>query len=267
MSHGPWSPSSTRDFMACPQLWLNKRHGAPERARVFHPGLLAGTAFHRGMEAYLSGGNPQEAVEVSVARDWPQEGTEGFPRDKVLSTVLMGLHRGYEALDLKPTGVLGLEVRLSGPEEEALRHGRYAGTSDLVEELEDGSLGVWDYKTHWSRDARYSDPDLRETQRSWQLRQYAYFAQGYYEKPVSMVSKLLVYFAPVLKVWTVSYRVTQEQLTAWYAQAQEVWYQMDGMAGYGPHKPPQPWQNEGSCERYGWQWRCSYYDTCWEGAV
>src|SRR5690348_4670212 len=144
MPSGPWSPSSTRDFMACPVLWLNKRQGVPERPRVFHPALLAGTAFHAGMEAYLSGGTPQQAVEASVARDWPQEAMEGFSQDKVVSTVLLGLHRGYEELALKPVGILGCEVRLSGPAEEALRHGRYAGTADLVEELEDGSLNVWD---------------------------------------------------------------------------------------------------------------------------
>jgi hypothetical protein len=80
---------------------------------------------------------------------------------------------------------------------------------------------------------------------------------------VKEVSKLLVYFAPGLKSWRVSYPVTPEGLRAWYAQAQEVWYQMDTLAGLGPHLAPVPWQNEAMCERYGWIHRCGYYDTCW----
>src|SRR5690349_16935879 len=140
---GPWSPSSVRDYMACPRLWLNKRQGLQERARVFHPALLAGTAFHKGMEAYLSGGTPQQAVEDSVARDWPQEGYGDYLQEKVSSTVLLALHRAYEELAPRPVGILGCEVRLSGPEEEAVRHGRYAGTADLIEEGE-GDLCVTD---------------------------------------------------------------------------------------------------------------------------
>jgi len=251
--------------MACPVLWLNKRQGVPERPRVFHPALLAGTAFHAGMEAYLSGGTPQQALEAAVARDWPEGDTEGLSQEKVCATVLLGLHSAYEHLgDLAPEGILGCEVRLSGPEEEAERHGRYAGTADLVYEAQ-GQLVVTDYKTHWNRDLRYIDADLRNTQRSWQLRQYAWYAQEYYGKEVKEISKLLVYFTPRLKSWRVSYPVTQEGLRAWYAQAQEVWYQMDTLAGLGPHLAPVPWQNEAMCERYGWQHRCSYYDTCWEG--
>lgn len=247
--------------MSCPRLWLNKRQGLEERARVFHPGLLAGTAFHKGMEAYLTGSSPQEAVEASVARDWPQEGYDPYDPGKVVSTVLLALHRAYEELAPGDEGILGAEVALGGPAEEAARHGRYPGTMDLCLEGKDGCLGVWDYKTHWSRDARYADADLRETQRSWQLKQYAYFAQEHYGKPVSTVGKLLVYLSPALKVWKVSYPVGD--LASWHAQAQEVWYQMDGLAGYGPHKPPVAWQHEESCERYGWVHRCSFYDDCW----
>lgn len=252
---GPWSPSSTRDFMSCPRLWLNKRQGLEERARVWNPALLAGTVFHAGMKHDIEG-TEWDCMELLKA-GWPPE-EEGL--EKACNAVLRGIELARQEALWHDGMIVALEDCLGGDPEEAARHGRYPGTADLVTEDKQG-LMVTDYKTHWSRDARYADADLRETQRSWQLKQYAWFAQEKYQKPVTRVRKLLVYFTPVLRVWLVEYPVWD--LAPWHAQAQEVWYQMDCLAGYGPHKPPVAWQHEESCERYGWVHRCSFYDSCW----
>src|SRR5690349_4801359 len=123
MTPGPWSPSSVRDYLSCPRKWALKRQGAPERPMPFSPGLIAGTAFHKGMEAYWTGGNVQRAVEDAVSLSWPQEGTEPYSPEKVCSTVLLGAHRGYESLTLEDPGdLVAAEVVLGGPEEEAARH-------------------------------------------------------------------------------------------------------------------------------------------------
>jgi hypothetical protein len=250
--------------MACPVLWLNKRQGVPERPRVFHPALLAGTAFHAGMEAYLSGGTPQQALEAAVARDWPEGDTEGLSQEKVCAMVLGALDTAYVELSPGDSGMLACEVVLGGPPEEAERHGRYAGTSDLITENETG-LTVTDFKTKIKIEPQYVDRELRETARSWQLKQYGWFAEKMYEKPVTKLRKLLVSLSQP-KVWLYTHDVLTGELEEWHLQAQEVWWQMDCMAGFSPNVEAHPWRHEDACERYGWAFRCGYYGICWEGA-
>jgi hypothetical protein len=161
-----------------------------------------------------------------------------------------------EGAVLKGDGVLATEVVLGGPVEEAARHGRYPGTADLVT-IEGTGLCVTDYKTHWKMEAQYADRELRQTARSWQLRQYAWFVQERYGQPVTKVRKLLVAFTPALKVWSYTSEVTQQALSEWYEQADQVWALMD----IAPR-----WRNPLSCEQFGWAWRCGYYEHCWDGA-
>ena len=239
----PGSPSSVNDFLACPRLWWLKRQGVQGRVRD-ESAMNLGIQFHSMMAEVMNGGayvvawaGKPPLVSESVAYVMEQEGDT-----------------------LKEQGVIGTEVNLGGDPAEAARHGRYSGTCDLVTENGTG-LTVTDYKTKMHMASQYADRELRETQRSWQLKQYAWFVQEQYGRPVTHVRKLLVTFGPVLKVWLVSYPVTQQELSAWYEQAKAIWWEMDQMLdGLMP-----TWQNGDSCERYGWEHRCVMYGICWEG--
>lgn len=255
---GPWCPSAVNDFMACPRKFVLRRQGTPERTQsAWSPGLIAGTVYHAGMKHDIDG-TEWDVLDL-VNADWPTGSPDIHP-ERVASAIVRGILDTREVLTFH-SGIVSLEDILGGPEEEAKIHGRYAGTADLITEDEQGLI-VTDYKTHWKREARYADAELRETQRSWQLKQYAWFAHEKYARPVTRVRKILVYFTPVLKVWSVEYPVTPEALSAWYSQALNVWEEMDRYEGYPVGSP----QNDDSCERYGWDYRCSYYNHCWEGA-
>ena len=235
----PWSPSSTEAFLACPMAWYLKRQGVIGRV-MDTTAMDQGTVFHAAMAAH-----------------WNRDRDHKIPLGIVgaFQTVL-------EQEDLLELGLIGAEVNLGGPPEEAVRHGRYNGTCDLVTENETG-LTVTDYKTKAKMDARFADRELRQTQRSWQLRQYAWFVQEKYQKPVTQIRKLLVAFTPVLKVWLATYPVTQETLTTWWDQANQVWAAMDLLETQDQRWI---WQNPDACERYGWDWRCQFYEICWDGA-
>lgn len=244
----PWSPSSVADFMACPRLWYLKRQGVQGRERDMQARDM-GTEFHALMAAYWRGETafqPASVVVRAAHRTTDQEGDA-----------------------LREHGVVGVEVNLNGDDVEAARHGRYPGTCDLITDNGAG-LTVTDYKTKLSMAAQYADRELRQTQRSWQLMQYAYYAQAKYGRLVTHMRKLLVAFGPSLKVWLVTYPITQHALSAWYKQAEEVWSLMDACVGIyegetDSAKPTETWQNAESCERFGWEHRCDFYSRCWEG--
>lgn len=209
-----------------------------------------GSDFHAAMAATWLHGAPggwPAPIETAVARVFAQEGDA-----------------------LREQGIVCVECVLGGPADEAARHGRYAGTCDLVTDNGAG-LTVTDYKTKASLQPAYVDAELRQTQRSWQFKQYAWFVQEQFGRPVTHVRKLLVAFKPTLRVWLQTYPVTQQELSVWYAQAQDVWNLMDSMTGewhdaHGDDSGPlSVWQNADACERYGWQHRCDYYEHCWDG--
>lgn len=157
-------------------------------------------------------------------------------------------------------GVVCVECVLGGPDDERLRHGRYPGTCDLVTDNGNG-LTVTDYKTKAKLDQTYVHGELLQTRRSWQFKQYAWFVQERFQRPVTHVRKLLVAFKPTLRVWLEPSAVTQEELSSWKVQADYVWGLMDEME-YG-NIPP--WRNADACTRYGWEYRCDHYESCWLG--
>lgn len=244
----PWSPSSVNDWLACPRLWWLKRQRVVGRARD-ETAMEMGSAFH-----------------VAMAHVWTLTGDEGSIDcgDPIVARAVVKV-MAQEGEALREQGIVGVEVNLDGDDAEAARHGRYPGTCDLITDNGSG-LTVTDYKTKKNMDAKYADGELRETQRSWQLKQYAWFVQQKYNRPVTHVRKLLVAFAPSLKVWLVSYPVTQQELSSWYTQAQLIWNIMDEMNEWTLDMIGIVWQNANSCERYGYQYRCTMYDVCWNGA-
>jgi hypothetical protein len=224
--------------------WWLSRQGAVGRARD-ESAMEQGTQFHQAMadcwlkhECTPGNWTGNDEIDRAVGRTFVQEG---------------------EAL--REQGIIGVEVNLDGNDAEAARHGRYPGTADLVTQNAHG-LTVTDYKTKATLQPAYVDSELRQTQRSWQFKQYAWFVQEKYKQPVTHVRKLLVAFKPTLRVWLQPYPVSQQELSKWYESAAHVWRLMDEMEN-GTVKV---WRNSDACERYGWQYRCDYYEQCWDGA-
>ena len=260
-----WSPSSTEAFLACPMRWALRRRGAVGQASSWSPGLTAGSMFHEAMAAAM---NLQDGEVVRYEpsphyiTEWPEDAEVSYGEafDRVAKAVQMALTKEGNALR-RDQRVLATELNLGGPVDEAARHGRYWGTLDLLTEDEHG-LAVTDYKTHWKMDSKYADADLRATARSWQFRQYAYRAQEIYGRPVTCVRKLLVAFNPTVRVWPLyTHAITQEELRVWRDQAESAWRVMDDIDCEGVDA----WRNENACEKYGWAWRCEYYNHCWDG--
>ena len=242
-----WSPSSVRDFQHCPRYWWLKRQGVEERARD-ETAMELGTEFHARMARHWSGSPSLWEMPLSE--------TDSLVHRAIEQTL------AQEGDALREQGIVGVEVNLDGDDAEAARHGRYPGTCDLITNNGEG-LTVTDYKTKYKMEAKYADGELRQTQRSWQLYQYAWFVQQKYGRPVTSIRKLLVAFTPAVKVWLVAYPMTYQQLSEWYSQAVWVWAAMD-QCKVDPQS--QVMQNEQNCERYGWNYRCGMYHICWEGA-
>jgi len=230
--------------MACPYEWLMRRQGAQGRV-MDESAMEAGTQFHALMASWWTQGYADLSEAPSLERVF----------DRVID---------QEGPALQERGVVGVEVNLDGDDEEAKRHGRYPGTADLITDNGAG-LTVTDYKTKRTLPDVYVDRELRQTARSWQLYQYAHFAQIKYGRPVTKIRKLLVRFAPTVKVWLHAVDLTQPMLDHWYADAREVWVQMDRMAGWSPKQAMRAWRNPSACERFGWEWRCSLFEHCWDG--
>lgn len=220
--------------------WWLDRQGVVGRVRD-ESAMEQGTLFHQAMAAHWT-----------------------FTPNSAEGIILSALTRvmDQEETALREQGVVCVECVLGGTDEEIARHGRYPGTADLVTDNGNG-LTVTDFKTKRNMDAKYADGELRETDRSWQLLQYAWFIQEKFQRPVTKKRKLLVAFKPALKVWLIEYPVTQQQLSLWHTRAERVWTLMDKIE-VAPID--QVWQNGNSCERYGWDWRCEFHEVCWAGA-
>ena len=226
--------------------WWLDRQGAIGRVRD-ETAMEQGTAYHAAMARYWTDDGPtlwfsDQLIARAVERTIVQEGDA-----------------------LREQGIVCVECVLGGTTEEIAKHGRYPGTADLVTDNGVG-LTVTDYKTKATLQPAYVDAELRQTQRSWQFKQYAWFVQQKYGREVTQVRKLLVAFKPTLRVWLATYPVTQQELSKWYRQALRVWEQMDQMENEHLDDCGGAWQNADACERYGWQYRCDFYGICWEGA-
>lgn len=244
----PWSPSSTERFLQCPMRWWLDRQGAIGRVRD-ESAMEQGSAYHAAMAMHW--GRKDEPVSFHT-NIWEWHSPD------ICRAVERAIAQEGEAL--REQGVVCVECVLGGTPEEIARHGRYPGTADLVTDNGNG-LTVTDYKCKMNLQPAHVDAQLRETQRSWQLKQYAWFVQEKYKQPVTHVRKLLVAFKPTLRVWLVSYPVTQQELSMWYEQAAHVWHLMDEMT----QSKIKVWRNADACERYGWQHRCDFYEHCWDG--
>lgn len=245
-----WSPTHVERYLLCPQKWWFQLQEG-EQPSTFQQAV--GTAIHAGIQAHWLGGDPQVVAEQSLGDTWHV----GIAEDPLMVRTWMGkaLQRALSKVDdlLQDQGQVVATEKALGPGERP----NYPGTLDLLTQHgEDPYLVVTDYKTHWNLDDRFVQGNLVETERSWQLHQYAWFAQEVYKLPVRYVRKLMVRCQPQPKAWVYAALVKPGRLEAWRKTAEYVWADMDRDASvYGGH----PLANWSSCERYG---RCQFYERC-----
>lgn len=261
-----WSPSHVNKWLECPLKWSLQRQGVEGVREKWSPGLVVGTALHAGL-AQAFGGSEQDAAycgEIAggtLANDWPQGDTGDFDLDVVRHKMLNALAKALDKRGelLGDYGrVLGVEVKLGDGDRET---GQYPGTADLITQHGNPPgidapeyLCITDWKSHWSLDDYYVEKELSETERNWQLHQYAWFAQQVYSVPVKYLRKVVIRCVPSAKVWVYTHEVTQRRLEQWHGYALEVWDRMGNDAGCEPPwSAPPNWQ---SCRKYG---KCEYY--------
>ena len=254
-----WSPSQVNKYLECPVKWTLGRQGVPEVRDKWSPGLIVGTAVHAALAEHYRGERShgkdealEEIVRAEVLVAWPQEEV-GWERETVVARALGMLHR---VLDRTP------EVLADGGEvvavEEALgpgerEDGTYPGTADLITKHDGGRyLVVTDWKTHWSLDDPWVEKELSETERNFQLHQYAWFARQKYGLPVAFVRKVVARCLPGPKAWVHAVPLDPRRLETWYKGAEVVWAQMTAGVVF-PN-----WQ---SCRKYG---KCGYYHECFQ---
>lgn len=268
-----WSPSSTDRWLLCPVKWAKQQAGEPEAPRAWHPAMLVGTALHAGWARYLDPTQAEKslpgakaAATRALVEEWPTVlgySAGDWEMGTVESLTLTCLER--VALKSLPSllddqgEVRAVELSL-GPINP--RTNRYdAGVVDLVTvhgPVDARYIVVTDYKNHWTVAPTSVTRYLSQTERSWQLHQYAYFVQQKFQLPVQYVRSVHVAVTPTPKAWIYPTPISQKRLDTWKGYADSVWAQMDAQAA----GTCTPWPNWDVCEKYGAAYRCGYYDTC-----
>ena len=275
-----WSPSSTLTWLECPLKWSRRRAGEPEAQGRWHPAMLVGTALHAGWARYLDPTQPEEslvraqaALSRALVEEWPTVlgySSDGWEMEAVEAVALKCLER--VAVKFLPDlladagKVVAVECTLG---EGDRNRGEYPGTADLITEhgpVDARYLVVTDYKTHWTVGEGAASRYQTQTERSWQLTQYAYFAQKMYSLPVRYIRSLHVAVSPTPKAWPYACPVTQERLDTWRGYADSIWARMDAQSG-NEDVSTTPWPNWDSCEKYGAAYRCGYYERCHGGTT
>ncbi len=263
-----WSPSSTELWLTCPLKWSLHRQGVPEAPGRWHPAQLVGTSLHAGWGRYLDPTQPEKSLQEanaalveSLQSGWPD--AEDTGQWDVAAVSLMAAKCLKKVIDvylpqlLDDFGTVLATECVLGAGDKASR--QYPGTSDLITEhgpTDARYLVVTDYKTHWTVDGERASRYLSQTERSWQLTQYAWFAQQKFTVPVRYIRSVHVAVTPWPKAWIYTCPVTQKRLDTWYQYACRLWDSMHAMQGGGIR----PWPNWDSCEKYGAAYRCGYYD-------
>lgn len=234
-SHEPehYRPTEVRQWLVCPTLWRFEKRWTP-RALPWSPAMVIGSAIHAGVAAHFRavrgepvlGPVPTAAMVLEhgyVEQDtWTLESLNRLV-DKGITLVLKEVHLHPDAK------IIAVEQTIAG------RH------PDLVTSLHD-ALEVWDWKTSVSLEARWVPDRLDEYMHSWQLLDYAYHCQEYYQRPVTQVSPVLVILGPRPMVKMQPIRVSNERLQQWKRSADVVWTLMAS---------GQTWMNLEACSNKG----------------
>ena len=244
------------------------------------PHKLIGTAIHAGVAAHLRSlmdGSASPATDPIVSatanglaalRDgYVQQETWGL--DGLETMVTKGVTRLTQAITEKLLpGATIVAVEYADPVQDVrLGTHRLHRVVDCVLER-NRALEIWDWKTKMRLDDQYLPETQQEALHQWQLLDYAWHAQQWYQKPVGRVGHGVVILSPKLKVEFIPVPITPERLTQWHRDAEAIWGLMyvQGlpMAQEKGWIRSEKWHNWTACSdkhlHYGR--RCVFFEAC-----
>ena len=230
---GPtYAPSRTLHWLRCPRLSQYAREWEPPGE--WTPNLLVGQAIHAGIAHFLSDGMGDALLGISRAQDfleqgWPgeQPGIEGAS-----DLMLKGLKKALRQDLLGGGWIVSVEGCL---DHDAIRDGLDAPHSgvpgvcaiaDMIHETVHGELSITDHKTKMVLDTKWVAKQLRDTETSWQLFDYARRATLKYGRWVGEIRQHLVICSPIPKSAIETVAITPERLIHWTRSAEVVWARM-----------------------------------------
>jgi len=258
-----YPPTEVRRWLTCPVFRDYSKRWA-SRVEDWTPHRLVGTAIHAGVAAHLQGvmrGDtaPPDGLDhatEALRAGYVQQETWGL--DGLAALVSKGTTalRGRIAADLLPGAtILGVEQQGPKPLPPGVRVPR---TLDCVLKRDD-HLEVWDWKTAIRLDAQYFPEKARSVLHQWQLLDYGWHAQEWYQLPVTRVGHGLVILGPKLTVKFLPVEVSPARLRQWRIDALRIWRLMR-------EHEMSPWHNWEACTdrhlHYGRE--CKFMSACHE---
>ena len=246
-----YGPTATIAHLHCPTLRVFEKEW--QVRKPWQPYMLVGSAMSDGLEVYML---DPTATGLSLAYDRIErtiekgmvEGTEWTY--EALSTITKkGLLKASEttlAEILENEGVIGTQMII----------GR--GRVDLVTQNTAQEIIVTDDKTSIQKQSRYIQSELKETELSWQLFDYAWRVGKVLSRPVTWVRKHVIVLTPTLKCYLSDpVKINPGNLDQWASSAHYHWSRMTELDEF-----PFDWlpQDYTWCEnRFG---RCPAYEAC-----
>ncbi len=198
--------------------------------------MAIGAAMSEGLATYLS--NPGEeglvtalgAAKVVLAGRCPAD-SEEWSLEGLSTLVCRGITSAAEttlAEMLQTEKVVGSEVSIGSGRIDLVTTPRLTATAiDVGVTLGEDYLIITDHKTSIQKAPRYIESDFKDIPLNWQLWDYAWRAQSYYDRPVRWIRIHQIILSPRTKcVMSEPSRIKPENLEAWAINAQRYWGEM-----------------------------------------
>jgi len=253
-----FGPSETINHLHCPSLRRFEKNWQVKG--VWKPHMLIGQAVSEALAVYMK--DPTESglarglekANVVLKRGYV-EGEE-WTLDGLQSLLKKGVEAATEttlAEILTGEKVVGTQLSIGRGRVDLVTTPRVVETSALGD-----YLIVTDDKTSIQKASRYLNSALEEAELSWQLWDYAWRVQSYYNRPVKYVRIHQLVLTPKPKCYLSDlYPINQENLKQWADAAQLTWEKMgaDDLLPYNRLEMDWTWCKN----KYG---KCPAYDAC-----
>lgn len=261
-----YPPTEVTRWLTCPVFWRLSKAWQP-RVEVWTPHKLVGTAIHLGVACILAQikdplSCPKDPVisahEVLREGFQPQE-TWGL--DGLAKLVERGVRVLAEAIETRLLpGAQILAIEYTDPTSALPPGVKVPRIVDCILER-DGALEVWDWKSAINQDEKYLPEKGRAVLHSWQLLDYAWHAEQWFQKSVTTAGHGLVVLGPGKpKAHFLPVTLSRERLDQWRRDARMVWSEM----AYGAMFPEDEWHNWAACTdrhlHYGKE--CQFMAAC-----
>ena len=268
-----YPPTEVKRWLTCPVFRDYSKRWEP-RASRWTPHAPVGTGIHAAIAVLLrhlqtgsSISRPALNAEAEaaglVALGEKYEAQETWAIEGLQKLVVKGYRvlRDCIETELLP-GATILGVELVDPHNPVPPGVKVPRIVDCVLAREDGTLEVWDWKSKMRLDDQYLGETMRATLHQWQLLDYAWHVQEWFQRPVSRAGWGLIVLAPSTKARLLPVKLEPGRLDQWRRDADQIWFQMSG----DDHNAQARWHNWEACSdrhlHFGRE--CIYIPACHE---